>query len=92
MENEPWRCTGCKQFIYNTTIVETYDAASNVMRHKTYPAPGAPLPKRVNDEYPDVCDVCYSMHTAADTNYFRTVDAERISTNHKLASGGNYFS
>lgn len=50
---DAWRCDGCSRLVYNLTPPDA--------RGFTYPAHGAPVPKYLNSEYRQVCNVCYDM-------------------------------
>ncbi len=48
--NEPWRCMGCHELIYNLK--------------NGYPAPGAPQPYFFSSKFPKVCLTCFDMANA----------------------------
>ena len=63
---DSWRCTSCRQLMYNIA--------------NGYPAPGGPLQYGWSGgplEAATLCSLCAAMHNAADTNYFRMLDAQR---------------
>ena len=64
---EPWRCGGCRRLMYNL------DASGR-------PAPGAPLPNYLDEEHPEVCTLCYQMHSVLTAEHWKAkVTSPRVS-------------
>ena len=56
---EPWRCGGCNRLMYN-------------LDSEGKPAPGAPLPNYLDEEHPEVCTLCYQLHSVFTSEYWKT--------------------
>jgi hypothetical protein len=82
---DPWRCDGpCNQLMYGQARDNNWN----------YPSPeGVPTGYFLSEEYPRVCDICWTLYSVLkDRSYWTTLLAERSKAYKKLTNGGNYLS